>query len=244
MDEKAKRTGLGIAVALGVFLVLRFLDPFGREPTPANMEAAAMADPDFAVYLKAFKESFPTEYARFLTDTAADAKAGVPQDRAKANGFQRVNRLVASHRADLVRAPDAALMTHVKAEAAVLRGLDDAQCARLFMTGSASPDTEVTSANKRLFAEFTAATMRAERAGMDAPVNRPTAPSPADVMLVADGVRAQGLNTAQVQALAAGTLPSMSAADQCAVGRAMLGAVSAMKPADGARLWSQMLRSG
>jgi len=232
---------IGVLVAVVVFAAMKLLDPFGRNPTPERVERAAMADPDYRVYLQAFKESFPAEYAAFLQQTTEDAKAGLPADQAKARGFQRVNQLVEQHRRDLTRAPDAALLTHLKAEAAVLDALDDTECARLFVTGAANPAVELTPERKRSFAQFTAATMRAERAGIDAPVQRSATPSTTDVQALAAGIQRRGVTPAQVQAFSTGGLAALSTAEQCTVGRHVLAAVATMPPASAARVWSQML---
>lgn len=234
---------IGVLVAIAVFAGLKLLDPFGRTPTPERLESAAMADPDYRVYLVAFKESFPADYAAFLQQMVADAKAGMPVEQAQAQAYRRVNQLVERHRGDLTRAPDAALMTHLGTEIAVLGVLDDADCARLFLTGSGSPTMALTPDRKRRFAEFTAATMRAQRAGMDAPVRRPATPSTADAQALLTAVQRRGLTPVQMQGFSTGRLASLSTADQCAVGRHMLAAVAAMPPKDGARIWSQMLGS-
>jgi hypothetical protein len=126
---------------------------------------------------------------------------------------------------------------------AVLGALDDADCAKLFLTGSGSPTMALTPERKRRSAEFTAATMRAQRAGIDAPVRRPATPSTADAQALLAAVQRRGLTPAQMEGFATGRLASLSTADQCVVGRQMLAAVAAMPPKDGARIWSQMLGS-
>ena len=245
MDKaQAGKLVVGAAVAAAVGFGLSVLDPLGRHKlTPAKAEAAAAGDPAFSRYLAAYKESFPAEYQQMLKTVTDNANAGMPQDQARRAGFAQTNMLVTQHRRDLMRAPDAALVTHVRAQHALLAGLDPPQCARIFMNGP-SPDEQIAEPALLLVADFTAATMRAERAGMDGPVVRPTALSPADRDALFGTMRRQGMTPAQEQAFVGGTLVGSSAADQCAVGRALTGAIAALPAPQAGRLWSYTLQGG
>ena len=48
-----------------------------------------------------------------LKTVTDNANAGMPEEQARRAGYAQTNLLVTQHRGDLVRAPDAALMTHV-----------------------------------------------------------------------------------------------------------------------------------
>lgn len=115
MDKaRAGKLAAGMGMAAVVGFALSVLDPLGtRKLTPAKAEARAATDPAFARYFAAYKESFPNEYQMMLKTVTDNANAGMPEEQARRAGYAQTNLLVTQHRGDLVRAPDAALMTHV-----------------------------------------------------------------------------------------------------------------------------------
>jgi hypothetical protein len=224
----ARWTGMAALAALA-------LGGCARQTPEQQAEAIMNKDPSVARFMAAMKETFPDDYHQFVATAVANAKAGMPADQAKASGFAITQSLIARHQRDIVRAPDADVVKVITAQGTALTKLDETACAHVFMVGLQPTDT-FPDAAKPAFADVSIANLRAARAGMDHPTERPTQPAPADIKALEAQMRAHGLNDAQVGLFERGGLPSASPHDQCAVGRAVTAATGSLPTATGARI--------
>jgi hypothetical protein len=241
--DHRRKLAVGFAAAGVVFGALVASGGCHRQVTANAVEKAMNADPSVARYMAAMKETFPDDYQRVLATAAGDANGGATTEQARANGFAISQGLVAKHVRDIARAPDGDLQALMRAQAALLNHVDDGLCARLFLGGLRPTDTLPDDA-KPLMADVSVANLRAARAGIDHPQTRPAQVQPADADALRGGVKAAGLSDARLAIFTGGGLMSASPADQCAIGRAVDGAIVALPPATAGRLAATALGSG
>jgi hypothetical protein len=220
---------------------------------PSSAELAARADmrqkieaqlaqsPEYMRFFDRLKLVFPSEYETIMDTFAKRAAAAGETDDIDAMMSEAVRALRQSHGILAAKANGPALQKIFAMQLAMMRALggkDERLCVDFLYGGASRAFFAFSAENRALVSDMALAGLEAITDGQNSRIDR-AAPNEADFQVLEKGLRDQGLNTPEIEALLDGKSadPPIADARMCRVGQIYLESLSGLPEAARFRLY-------
>jgi len=205
-------------------------------PTPEQrFDQAVEATTEEGAALRSFRKAFPEDFAVLRQQVIGEAGADTSTDAMTQRVSLAVRNFTIRKAAFMAKAPDENLHEMARGNAEFIRSLQKTDvnlCAKFGLQGL-DPGDRLDPASEKISTRLFGVQIRAARAGMDRPVERPDI-TKEDGAKLADQIRRNGADERMLN-LIANNMAGATPAEQCAASVAMYQAVYDLGPADAAK---------
>jgi len=182
-------------------------------------EEQVTQNPTYSPFMNALKSDFPEDYGKLKSQAIAMLREGKSREALQSMSFVFMRNWLSRTAIYLAQAPSPMLREYFMRSTALMKLMQsesDNLCAR-YATEGLSPLDKLSPDVKTAMANLTGLKIKASKAGVTNPANRPTQVNNSEWSELAGKLPARGLSEAQMNILAGTQLSSASDKDKCEI---------------------------